>query len=409
MIATTDSFSFLSFIPFWLNSEHFKFFNKKKVPLYYFNCKNLQLSDMENIDFYATYQKKAQLYLTKNYFDVIENTMFNFNFFLRKWKFFFNNLNFFKKRKRWLKKKVKVMRLKRLNFFFFNKQAAVSSTTLRNSISLFFFKKISSFWPLRINYQRLVFKHYNFLKNKKLSKIKYKAMILKRQNRGVWSFFGKFKAPKSKFHRSYDFSRRLMLIFWKSQIFYKTHHQPKRRWTARKFFYKFSQWYKINKKAQYSKSYLLWELFPASGMALSKYECTLLFSYNLIFSSKQLSVDSKIINNNRIVINLSPTLMALFKQRRSYALFLKKRFSKFQRTQYLNRLSQWRAVSKKKPKYLTNLLFKKVFNSNSWYFDPLSLTYFININTQSLKKTKTFSFLKPRHNLERLNVYKLKL
>lgn len=143
--------------------------------------------------------------------------------------------------------------------------------------------------------------------------------------KGAWSFFGSLKSPRSKFHRSHDFSKKTILIFWKSQEFFKTYHQPKRHWTTRKFFYKFSDWFKKNKKAGYMIAPLLWELLVSSGLSLSKYESSIISRYHLIFSLSNTAPEACVPKKGGSIFTVSPLLLSMFSPRRSFYFFLKKK------------------------------------------------------------------------------------
>lgn len=399
---------FLHFLTLWAETKSNVRFRRVNTPLYktfglpylfenYNMFRYLSCSDSvykAPLNFLVNYSAKLAPFLLK-----------------RKFNFFFNNLKFLRKKRRKIFRTLKLKKFKKINFFFLKKNKAQTVLNLKSRILfLILSKKLTSFWPLRVNYKRLLLRQYNFSKKKKLKRIRSLSTFSSSIIKGAWSFFGSLKSPRSKFHRSHDFSKKTILIFWKSQEFFKTYHQPKRHWTTRKFFYKFSDWFKKNKKAGYMIAPLLWELLVSSGLSLSKYESSIISRYHLIFSLSNTAPEACVPKKGGSIFTVSPLLLSMFSPRRSFYFFLKKRFGRFQRTQYLNRLSQWRSISKKKPKYINSILFRKTFSNKYWYFDPLSLSFLVNHSAGSALRTNPrYLSLNPRHNLERLNLFKLKL
>lgn len=156
---------FLHFLTLWAETKSNVRFRRVNTPLYktfglpylfenYNMFRYLSCSDSvykAPLNFLVNYSAKLAPFLLK-----------------RKFNFFFNNLKFLRKKRRKIFRTLKLKKFKKINFFFLKKNKAQTVLNLKSRILfLILSKKLTSFWPLRVNYKRLLLRQYNFSKKKK--------------------------------------------------------------------------------------------------------------------------------------------------------------------------------------------------------------------------------------------------
>jgi len=193
-------------------------------------------------------------------------------------------------------------------------------------------------------------------------------------------------------------------LFWKSQNFFKQNFLKKMRFTTNKFKNKFLYWYRKNKKFDKSLQPKLYSVISNNFLFYSTAQLNKLYKNKLITKNGVYCVNTfqKVIIGDILTIPLNYSkflLNTLMGQR--YSLKKKKKSSYI----YMkNKLSQWKNIKNKQPKELLyNLVFFNKIRSQI-EFDLFSSALCIIKNPNSWDRLLNFT---PRHNLEKLNTYKL--
>lgn len=172
--------------------------------------------------------------------------------------------------------------------------------SMPRDINPILFKKLVCFWPIvkkgnnlngflvklfkKSNKKYIYFLHCiykNISKLKKLRTYKYKFISI---------FAGK-NEPKTKKSYFFNFHRRRIKIFWKSQEFFKTNFLRKTRFTTRKFKNKFNFWYKKNKQVKHLVAYKLSSLLAHNFLFFSANHLNTFFDSKLIYKNNNVCFD----------------------------------------------------------------------------------------------------------------------
>ncbi len=272
--------------------------------------------------------------------------------------------------------------------------------------------KLYCFWPIfkRSKFRNIVY--LNLLKYLKKIGNKYTRNLLKtfkafRDDKQIfkfWRFFNKKKIKQKKRGYFFNFHRRQIKIFWKSQEDFKVNYLRPTRFTTRKFKHQFERWYKKNKNFDFSIGTRLASLVTQnflyfSGNLLHKTIHTKVLGINGSSKLKHNTVvyPGDIISFPANYINyVSRFIVGRFNARK---VFKKKNFIYMR-----NKLSQWRDIKRKTP-------YERGYNLNSSNRIKLHLEFDIfSANMAFIREPTPFNRFENysnRHNLEKLNTYKL--
>ena len=384
----------------------YTFLTKKK------NSKNLINYSINKNTFFKKKNKILNLYYTS----FIQNKLF-----------FFKKTKFLKKKKSLLSPFYYIFIFKNIKYnLFLNKYN--SFWPLFNKLKLFLIlkKKLNKLYYRKFKNLFLSFKKPNkisnkkktnillFLKNFKKKNLKKKIIIRKSRFKKFFKIkkikkIKLFKKKKKTFSKFCNIHRRQIKIFWKSQIFFKNFFFKKTKWTIRKFKNKFKYWYKKNKyyMSPFLKKIELWRLLLKFNIFLTKNDAKNAIQQNLILVNginPKFGFETEIQFNDIVsfYFNYFPILNYFRKKK----ILLKKKLKKLSYIYINNKRSQWRSLKKKKPKQLDTHFYQKFIISKNFEFDIYTSSFcFFNKNTNK----SIFDYYTPRHNLDKLNIYKLNI
>jgi hypothetical protein len=276
----------------------------------------------------------------------------------------------------------------RLNFFIFfilDKEGLQKNKTLIN--------KVFCFWPLLK--KKVGFIYYKLNSLKKMHSLLFKNQLKKTK---------KISINKKNYY--FNFHKKTIKYFWKSQEHFKINFLRKVRLTTSKFKKKFEQWYKKNKNIEILKhnnkplaEFLLKNLI-FSSIDFIKH----LFAYGaILLNGEKISKQHEVIKINDIVYLPENYISQFFSYLKNKYNNIKK-IKKIKFIYYKNKKSQWKSLKKKTPKILYDL----VYNKNKFY-NQVEVDFFSS-KIMFIKNEKSFvklNYESKRHNLEKLNTYKL--
>lgn len=295
-------------------------------------------------------------------------------------------------------------KIKYFNFFLLYNFKKIKKFYFLNKIH---FNKYFCFWPLFKQKNKTLFlflKILNKLKNKvKLFKKKISFLLKKKKIFFLKKFYKKKKKSKSKM---VNFHKRLIKVFWKSQSFFKLNFLPTKRYTTRKFKYKFLYWYKKNKKDKKNHLFKLNTILKNNFFFLSPTCLSNVYEYNIVLKNGSSNINYfttiKINDTISFPLNLVEKIINFFIGK----LKILKKFKYKNYIKIKNKLSQWKNIKKKPITGHDYLFFNTGKIKPQFEFDIFTAQLFL---LKNLKKIDKFDEFNKRHNLEKLNTYKLNI
>lgn len=264
-----------------------------------------------------------------------------------------------------------------------------------------FVKKFTSFWPIFKKKKNVMNLFKNYIK--KLKNNKYNVLKKKKSYNNVF-LFGLTHIEKKKKSYYFRVHRRLMKIFWKSQEHFKINYLRKSRFTTRKFKNKFIFWYKKNKKTSFFCDMRLKDILVQSFFFVSVKFVEKTLASGLVHMSVEgtYTPDTTLTVNNIISLPLNFANFIIRQVVSKYRLlkYLKKKSFIF----FKNKQSQWRDLKKKTTPELSYDLYSINKINTNLEFDVFS-NNIVLIKKYKIPVFYTNSII--RHNLEKLNTYKL--
>ena len=296
-----------------------------------------------------------------------------------------------------------------LGFFMYN---WVKKKIRFSSINMFK-NKLHCFWPILKKNKFINKMYFSLIKLLQRSESLYSSNVMilansdflkPRKTRQIWNLF------KSRFRvsvaRSFFFNmhRRQIQIFWKSQDHFKLNFLKKTRYTTLKFKNKFNYWYKKNKN---------WDKLPHIRLVSIISKNLLFFSYgriqklldlDFVFKNglTQLSAQEPVKINDIISVpnNYGSFAATLVLDKFSTLKHFKKKKYEFIK----NKLTEWRDLKRKVIKEHNYDFFSSNKIESNIEFDVFSgnIVLLTRPRLGVLNENVTI-----RHNLEKLNTYKL--
>lgn len=301
------------------------------------------------------------------------------------------------------------LKYKQPNFYTYFCLKKLSNTT----INPIFFNKFKCFWPIMRSRNNLIKFLARLVKNQKKKNIKFlkslhnnlrKLKKIKMYKYKFLSLFSKKNKKTTKRSHFFNFHRRQIKIFWKSQEFFKLNFLEKTRFTTRKFKNKFNYWYKKNYKKQQEIANRLSSFISQSFLFFSANHLNTLFNSSLICINNLECIDKHHIIKKNDIISLPLNYASHLSKIILGNFFSIKILKKKNYIYYKNKASQWKNIKKKQAKEsFYNLYTQRRINSNI-EFDIFSAKICLISDSQNIQKFANFTL---RHNLEKLNTYKL--
>jgi hypothetical protein len=195
-------------------------------------------------------------------------------------------------------------------------------------------------------------------------------------------------------------------LFWKSRNFFKSSLLRKKRWTARKFLNFYTKWWKKNGKLTHIAGLRVWIVLLQNNIAKTKKECQMLVENKLVRLNGlvPLTINSTI---NRFDILTFP--LGYYKLREAKEIILKKSLKavlRWKRLRWSNINSQWRQLKQANTQKIVNLLYPDAASQVWCQIDRFTASAVIIKDKVSYD---TIEHLAPRHALEKLNTWRLRL
>lgn len=401
-----------------------------------------KLLHLDNIEIFLNFLKNKNVAKLRSYIDSTPDNP-------RLEALLFFKLKFFKKRHR--------MRLldtspssKKINFFTYRLLRRVTTKQVRklkkkpapvwlkNRKLNFFWFRLNRSYKNIIKRYRLVFKRFFrfHLKIKKLlvdNAFDFKKRLTKflnliigkrhrrrfciKRNQQTGEIFKNYVKRKRQIYKkkriaTFNLKKPLIKVFWKSQRQWREYFFRKKRWTARKFKNYFESWYKKNKPnpghalRKKEKTPQLWALTIRLNLFLSKKDCDRGISTGLLFVNCETPLSSERILLKNDIVSLPPQHLVLKRLLFKKRLLVKKIIRRNQYIYFRNKESRWKSLRKQYHPFVQCVLYTKKSIPGWSQYDPITSTIAI---VKRPKRIYRVDRSQPRHALERLNTWRLRI